>query len=115
MNIEKIRQIVNSGYDDRVCEIGIIQILAADPKVVPTILEILEHERKQSKELLLDTNERLSVAFLALTKHSDGTRINKSYKEWVANILSDTQVHFHKWKNIISCNFNMKGLPNYKE
>lgn len=115
MDIDKIRQIVNSGYPKDVCEQAIIEVMAADPKIIETTLRILSAERSQKRELLLDTNARLSIALFTLTQYEEGKRVVKSTKELRAHIVNTIFEHYHKWKDVISCTLNLKGLPNYKE
>lgn len=115
MDINKIRAIVNAGYPKNVCEQAIIEVMAADPKVIETTLHILAAERSQKRELLLDTNARLSTALFTLIQYEEGKRVVKSTKEMRTFIVNTIFEHYHKWKDVISCNFNLKGLPDYKE
>lgn len=108
MDLTSIKEIVNSELDDDIQERCIISIIAYDKKVIPTILEILEEERKSDKELLLDTNAELSRALVVL---------KDSNLKWNKKIISDPKwvvgeiiKHYQKWKHQISCNFNIKEL-----
>ena len=62
MNIDKIKEIVNSTMPEDAKRHFIIQVLAQDKKVIPTMMEILEEERTQTKELITDMNLELSRA-----------------------------------------------------
>lgn len=108
MDLTSIKEIVNSELDDDIQERCIISIIAYDKKVIPTILEILEDERKSNKELLLDTNAELSRALVVL---------KDSNLKWNKKIIADPKwvvgeiiKHYQKWKDRISCNFNIKEL-----
>ena len=115
MDIDKIRQIVNAGYSKDVCEQAIIEVIATDTKAVDSVLYLLSAERRQKRELLLDTNEKLSIAFVALKQYEEGNRVVKATKMLRNSVIERIIEHYHKWKDVISCNFNIKGLPDYKE
>ena len=109
MDIKSIKQIVNSDLPTDYQEEAILSILADDKKVIPYIMEILENERKQSKELILDTNSELSRALLVLNDEN-----LKSNKKVVADpkwVVGEIKKHYHKWQNHIKCNFKVDGLP----
>ena len=109
MDIKSIKQIVNSDLPIDYQEKAILSILADDKKVIPYIMEILENERKQSKELILDTNSELSRALLVLNDEN-----LKSNKKVVADpkwVVGEIKKHYLKWKDYIKCNFKVDGLP----
>ena len=109
MDIKSIKQIVNSDLPSDYQEEAILSILADDKKVIPYIMKILENERKQNKELILDTNAELSRALLVL----DDTNL-KSSKKMVADpkwVVGEIKKHYLKWKDYIKCNFKVDGLP----
>ena len=109
MDIKSIKQIVNSDLPIDYQEKVILSILADDKKVIPYIMEILDNERKQSKELILDTNSELSRALLVLNDEN-----LKSNKKVVADpkwVVGEIKKHYHKWENHIKCNFKVNGLP----
>jgi len=60
MDIKNIKQIVNSNLPTDYQEQAILSIIADDKTVIPYIIEILVNKRNQNKELLLDTNIKLS-------------------------------------------------------
>jgi hypothetical protein len=108
MNIKKITEIVNLPIPEEMKKSYIIDVLAQDKTVIPTILKILEEERYTNKELLLDTNLELSRALVVLK--------DKNLK-WDKNIITDPKwvigeiiKHYQKWKNYIGCCFNIKEL-----
>ena len=70
MDIKSIKQIVNSDFPINYQEKAILSILANDKKVIPYIMEILQNERENSKELILDTNAELSRALIVLNDNN---------------------------------------------
>ena len=109
MDIKRIKQIINSNLPIDYQERKILSILAEDRKVIPYIMEILENERRQSKELILDTNFELSRALAVL--NDENLKSNKKAvadPKWVAG---EIKKHYHKWQNHIKCNFKVGGLP----
>jgi hypothetical protein len=109
MDIKKIKQIVNSDLPTDYQEKAILSILANDKKAIPYIMEILDNERKQSKELILDTNSELSRALLVLNDENlkSNTKIVADPK-WV---VGEIKKHYLKWKDCIKCNFKVDGIP----
>lgn len=111
MNINKIIQIVNSDHlSDDIKEQMIISVLADDPKVIPIIMEILEHERSVNKELLLDSNVELSLALITLQDPNIGKTKPKPYIE-LDFVINEIKKHYLKWADKIRCCFNVEGLP----
>lgn len=109
MDIKSIKQIVNSDLPNDYQEKAILSIISNDKKVIPYILEILENERKHSKNLILDTNSELSRALLVLCDEN-----LKSNKKVVAEpkwVVGEIKKHYLKWKDYIKCNFKIDGLP----
>jgi hypothetical protein len=66
MDIDSIKKIVNSNIPDESKRQCIIGILANDKDVIPEILQILNEERKQKENLILDFNAELSRALVVL-------------------------------------------------
>lgn len=111
MDIKSIKQIVNSDLPINYQEKSILSILAKDKKVIPYIMEILEDERKQTKELILDTNLELSRALITLSANPSGAKGKKLMKEQVDFVVDEIKKHYLKWKDYIKCCFNVQGLP----
>jgi hypothetical protein len=109
MDIKSIKQIVNSDLPNEYQEKAILSILADDKKVIPYIMEILESERKQKKELLLDTNAELSRALLVL--NDENLKANKKVVAEPKWVVGEIKKHYLKWKDYIKCNFKVDGLP----
>ena len=66
MNLKKIREILNMNIPEDYQEQLIIQVLSEDKNVIPTLLKILEIERKSKEDLLVDCNLLLSKANVGL-------------------------------------------------
>lgn len=111
MDINSIKQIVNSDLPNDYQEKAILSIIAIDKKVIPYIMEILENERKQSKELLLDTNMELSRALVTLRLKPSDVKTKKALKEHTEFVIDEIKKHYIKWKDYIKCCFNVDGLP----
>ena len=60
MNIQELKTAINSDLPDDFKEQQIIQILAKDKNVMPTVLKILSAEREYQKEILDEINLNLS-------------------------------------------------------
>jgi hypothetical protein len=75
MNINKIRKIFEDGWGDEDAEHMLIAALAEDENIIPTIMDILNYERKRRKKLLDEMNLELSRAHLTIEK----PEINKNH------------------------------------
>ena len=86
MNIELIRKAVNSGADEKMIEFLIIQILAQDENVIPTIMDMLAAERNSKKDLIVEMNFQLSRADTGLDNKdlNDDDFMQKEIKEFYA-------------------------------
>lgn len=111
MDIKNIKLIVNSNLSIDCQEKAILSILATDKKVIPYIMEILEKERKQNEELLLDTNLELSRAFVSLVANPTTIKQKRLLKEQKDYVISEIKKHYLKYKDYIKCGFNIEGLP----
>jgi hypothetical protein len=109
MDIKSIKQIVNSDLPSDYQEKAILSILADDEKVIPYIMEILGNERKQSKELILDSNAELSRALIVL--NDDNLNPNKKIVAEPKWVVGEIKKHYLKWKDYVKCNFKVDGLP----
>lgn len=107
MNLDKIKEILDWQIPDSHKETLICSVLADDPKVIPTILEILQIERDRTRELLLDTNSELSRAVLVL----NDKRL-KYPKKIIATppwIVEQVKKHYKKWKGYIRPCYPING------
>ena len=108
MDIKKIEQIVNTKLSDEQKEYAILCIIADDKNAIPTILQILERERQQKMELILDSNSELSRALLVLKDKN-----LKWNKKCIADpnwVVGEIIKHYKKWSHLIRCNFKIEGL-----
>lgn len=68
MDIKTITGICNTTLSDKQKEHLILDILSKDKNVLTTMLSILDEERKNNKELILDLNATLSLAHAFIEK-----------------------------------------------
>ena len=95
MNINKIKDIVNSGLSDLEKEKAILQEMAKDENAITYVLQLLDFERDLKSQLITDSNLELSRAMVAL-KH-----------DYIDNgdVLVEIKKHFAKWKGFVKCSF----------
>jgi len=105
MNLENIKYIVLLDVSNELKEIMLIAELAYDEKVIPTIMSILEEERKNKKELILDMNAELSRAhvYIEMKKENKTEQKDSFNKEFV---ISEISKFYEKYKNVIGHCFN---------
>lgn len=109
MDIDSIKKIVNSNIPDELKAQHIISILANDKDVIPEILQILDEERKQKENLILDSHSELSRALVVL--NDKNLKYSKKIicdPKWVVEKIKE---HFLKWQDHIRCGFKIEGLP----
>lgn len=115
MDILSIKSIVNSDQlpEDMRASM-IISVLAKDKEVIPLILEIIDVERKQKEELIVDMNLELSRAEVHIKNPTLASGINSTKakdeelklaqaKEFVLNHITAFYV---KYKEVINHCFN---------
>jgi hypothetical protein len=111
MNIEDIRAIVNNdNLPKQVQKNYILSIIAKDEDAIPLIMEILNFERQEKKELILDSNMELSRALITLQDPNIGKDKPKPYIE-LAFVVGEIKKHYLKWQDKIRCCFKVAGLP----
>lgn len=109
MNLKLIKDVINSTQlDDAAKERLIIGVLAKDENVVPLILSILEVERKENKELILDSNLELNRALVTLNDDKIG---KKGAIVELPFVIGEIKKHYLKWKHKIKCCFKFDDLP----
>lgn len=98
MNLEKIKEIVNSNSRDDVKNFLIINCLSEDKNAIPLMMEILDTERKNKKELIQDMNLELSRShiFIEISKES----FNKKF------VLDEIEKFYLKYKGVVTHCFN---------
>jgi hypothetical protein len=85
------------------------EYLATEEDIIPHLLSILGQERKNKKELLLDTNAELSRALVTILDENYGKKGQYIDRIWVAG---EIKRHYLKWKAFIRCNFKIDGIPD---
>ncbi len=105
MNLQLIREIVNSQTPDEIKRDLIISAIAKDESAIPDLLSILSAERKNKKELILDLNQELSKAHVYIEGRPESKEESKKNfnKEFLLKSIEDL---YRKYKGIISHNFN---------
>ena len=109
MDISKIKTIVDTDYfSDDVKTSLILSVIAQDKNAIPTVMIMLNLEREQNKELILDSNAELSRALIVLNDKN-----LKSNKNIIADpkwVVGEIKKHYLKWAEKIKCNFKVEGL-----
>lgn len=109
MDLVKIKEIVNNDeLPNFIKEHRLLTVLSNNDDIIPIILKILEFQRKEQRELLIDTNLELSRAFVLI----DNTKV-QSLNIIVPEpsfIVSEIRKHYKKWQHKIRCCFNITGL-----
>ena len=74
MNIKELKEIINSSLPEEIIKSEIINSIAKDENAIPTIMLILERERKFKKQISDEMNLLLSKAHTGLDnrKLNDG-------------------------------------------
>ncbi|MES2287416.1 MAG: hypothetical protein V4547_17110 [Bacteroidota bacterium] len=109
MDLKSIKAIIDSKeYPDSVKENLIIHVLSDDDNVIPIMLKILDGERDNNKELIMDSNAELSRALLTLEDPKLKTK--KPIIE-LKFVTGEIRKHYLKWQKKIRCTFKMEGLP----
>lgn len=112
MNLEKIKLILaSSTLTKEQQEYAILNVLSEDKKVISYLLQLLEAEREVNKDLILDSNERLSLALVTLNMSAKDDKSKKALKEQKSFVIESIKKHYITWKHRIKCNFNIPGLP----
>lgn len=79
MNVSIIKEIVNNKMmPDDVKQLLIIGVLADDENVIPDILDVLDKERKNRKELITDMNLELSRAHIYIDEYTESAKMEKA-------------------------------------
>lgn len=110
MNFEKLQRILALEIDDGSKRKLVLQELSNDKKVIPNLLEILQSEREEQKELILDMNIELSRAHLYIDDYAvlEKTKSGAPKKEGVTkHFVMDKIAEFYvKYKGKVSHAFN---------
>jgi hypothetical protein len=105
MDIDVIKEIVNSNDSILLKETKIIEHLSEDKNCIPTLLRILERERSTDKELIQDMNQELSRAqiYIDMLKESpedSKASFNKGF------VLDEIAKFYFKYKKFVTHCYN---------
>ncbi len=110
MDLELIKQIVNSGLPDESKEYKIIQVLADDEKAIPEIMKILESERSMQRRLIMDMNAELSRShiFIELEVPDKPSKNKKNPNEGFSKgfVVGEIEKFYVKYKSVVTHCFN---------
>ena len=90
MNIKELKEIINSSLPEEIIKSYIINSIAKDENAIPTIMLILERERKFKKQISDEMNLLLSKAHTGLDnrKLNDGNFMQKEIMKTFIPILT---------------------------
>ena len=105
MDIEAIKQIVNTDLPEEIKHRMIISVLSEDKMIIPIILDILNDERNKNEELVKELNVNLSRShiYIGMTmedKKASKNRFNKKF------VMEEIEKFYKKYKGMISHCFN---------
>jgi hypothetical protein len=106
MDIEAIKIIVtNKDIPDELKGQMILNTIAKDENSIRFIMLMLDFERRENRELILDQNSELSRAAMVLNDPhlSWGDKVIASPK-WV---VGEIKKHYDRWKEKVKCNFDI--------
>lgn len=96
MNLENIKKIVNGGHPN--WKALLLNEIASDPQAISYVMQMLDYERKENKQLITDLNFELSRAHVAIVN----PEVNKE------GFVQKEITKFYDSGRIGHC-FNMKG------
>lgn len=108
MNLEAIKKIIDSEFEDSYKERLVIAELAKDDNVIPLILQILGAERDSKENLIRESNAELSRSLVTLMDDKFASKGQIVDRHWVAG---EIKKHYLKWQEFVRCNFKIDGLP----
>lgn len=77
MDLKEIKQIVSLPLEDDVARMAILASIAKDPNAIKDVLDMLNSERNQSKELITDMNLELSRLHIYVDVFVEEAQIKK--------------------------------------
>jgi len=99
MNLEKLKQILDSNQRDDFKEILLIEQLSHEPDIIPKIMQMLGAERARNKEIIFDMNHELSRAFNYVHEAVFDKKKKGFNKEF---LLGEIKNFYRKYKGKIS-------------
>lgn len=105
MNLDKIKEIVNSDLPRVFQRKKILETIALDEDALPDIIHIIEFEKVYKDQLIRELNMALSKGLVALEQ----TKILTDKER--QDFISDIKEFYLKWQNRVKCFFKVEGLP----
>lgn len=102
MDFKAIKTILDSANPESIKELQIYGIISKDKDSILKFSKALHGFMEDRNELLLDTNEKLSLA----TAHIDNPKMMK--RDWT---IQNITAHYVKWQHTIKCCFSFNWLP----
>ena len=101
MNIDEIKKVIISGLPLDFVEREIVNIIAKDKNVIPTILKILNSEREVKNNLITDMNLELSRALSFISENpeietKEKKRFNKVF------VVEKSKEFYDKYSNVVT-------------
>ncbi len=110
MDLELLKQIINSSLPDDVKEHKIIGVLAADDNALPEMMKVLESERSVKRRLITDMNVELSRAhiFIDLEVVDKPSKNKKNSNEGFSKgfVIGEIEKFYTKYKSLVTHCFN---------
>jgi hypothetical protein len=104
MDLKKLKAIlINDDLPDDHKKYLIIKVLSDDKEVIPMILEILDVERENKKELIIDLNLELSRAHIMIEMLPESKKKLSLDRQFVLDKIAEFYI---KWKGKIRHCFN---------
>lgn len=101
--LDKIQLVLsNQLLDDESKSMSILALIAYDKNAIPFIMDMLQHERKESRQLILDMNLELSRTHFYLDQHALENPENKKQSLNKAWVISKVQEFYVKYKGVIN-------------
>ena len=108
MNLNAIKEILSQSLlTEEQKEYLILSEISKDEKAIPSILAMMERERKAKKELILDFNNELGKAeiYISLNKQASKRQANFLSREFMLEKINE---FYDKHKHLIGRNYNKK-------
>lgn len=107
IDINKIREILNSEANDEAMEFQILGVIAKDKDAIPSVMKMLAEERDVKSNLIAEMNTKLSLAHTYIDerielKEEQKKRFNKAF------VMEQIAVFYKKYSHYIQHAFNYK-------
>jgi hypothetical protein len=107
IDIDKIRQILNSDANNEAMEFQILAVIAKDKDAIPSVMKMLAEERDVKRKLISDMNTKLSLAHTYIDerielKEEQKKRFNKGF------VMEQIAIFYKTYANYIEHAFNYR-------